>query len=305
MVDLPRELAVRRAAFEWLRRQVDLFGDVLSRQLLAEGFEFEGQRIPLLSPQGIFTPKALDLPISIATAPAGPYDDAFSRDGGTLLYRYRGTDPHHRDNVLLRRTKELGIPLCYFHGVVPGRYLAVWPVFVQGDNPAALTFTVAVDDAAMVAASSEEGVGQVDEEAVGRRRYLTAVVQRRLHQRGFRERVLRAYREHCAVCRLAHRELLDSAHIIPDGEPDGDPIVPNGLALCSLHHAAFDGRLIGIRPDYVIEVRRDVLLEHDGPMLIHGLQALHQIRIEVPHAAPLRPDPERLDVRYRRFREAA
>jgi len=27
------------------------------------------------------------------------------------------------------------VPLIYFHGVVPGRYLAVWPVFIVGDEP--------------------------------------------------------------------------------------------------------------------------------------------------------------------------
>ena len=57
----------------------------------------------------------------------------------------------------------------------------------------------------------------------------------------------------------SHRLLLDAAHIVPDGEPCGDPRVPNGLALCKLHHAAFDRLFVGVRPDGVIEVRRDIL----------------------------------------------
>ena len=52
---------------------------------------------------------------------------------------------------------------------------------------------------------------------------------RRLHQATFRERVLHAYRTSCAICRLRHRELLDAAHILPDGHPRGEPVVPNGL----------------------------------------------------------------------------
>ena len=47
------------------------------------------------------------------------------------------------------------------------------------------------------------------------------------------------------------------------------------LALCRLHHAAFDRQFIGIRPDYVVEVWRKILDEDDGPMLPHGLKGLH------------------------------
>ena len=126
----------------------------------------------------------------------------------------------------------------------------------------------------------------------------------RLHQRAFRERVLEAYRRQCAFCRLRHDELLDAAHIIPDAEPGGEPRVSNGLALCSLHHAAFDRCFIGLRPDFTIEVREDVLREHDAPTLVHAIQALHETRIVLPSQKALRPARELLEIRYRRFREA-
>jgi putative restriction endonuclease len=77
---------------------------------------------------------------------------------------------------------------------------------------------------------------------------VTQLTQRRLHQEGFRLRILRAYCDCCAVCRLPHQEVLDAAHILPDGHPKGEPIVPNGLAFCKLHHAAFDRHCLGIRP---------------------------------------------------------
>ena len=80
----------------------------------------------------------------------------------------------------------------------------------------------------------------------------------------FRERVLEAYRHQCALCHLKHDELLDAAHIIPDADPEGEPVVSNGLALCRLHHSAFDKFFIGVRPDYRIEVRPDLLEEEDG-----------------------------------------
>ncbi len=44
------------------------------------------------------------------------------------------------------------------------------------------------------------------------------------------------------------------------------------MSLCQLHYAAFDRSFLGVRPDYIIRVRTDVLEEVDGPMLRHGLQ---------------------------------
>src|SRR5690606_30617152 len=105
----------------------------------------------------------------------------------------------------------------------------------------------------------------------------------------------------CALCRLRHRELLDAAHILPDREPEGEPRVPNGLALCKLHHAAFDGYLITVDPDYRVRVRRDVLAEEDGPMLRHGLQEVHGQRIVTPRQRDLRPDRDLLAWRLERF----
>ena len=107
-----------------------------------------------------------------------------------------------------------------------------------------------------------------------------------------------------APCRLKHLELLDAAHIIPDGEPDGDPIVNNGVALCTFHRAASDRFMIGIRPDSVIEVRDDILKEKDGPMLLHGLQGMHQKKIRPPRSSNASPDPNLLERRYEKFRMA-
>ena len=233
--DIDIDLKVRLAAFNWLSKQVRIHGDALPRSVLAQGFEFENQRVPLVAPTGIFKPKLLpQIPLSITTTPEGPYDDSFGPDQ-LLLYRYRGTDPQHRDNAGLRMAMFRKVPLIYFHGVVPGKYLAVWPVFIVGDDPQNLTFKVAVDDMSLMASgwdSGTEAPSVSDTGAEARRAYITASVRNRLHQRGFRERVLRAYREQCAFCRLRHLELLEAAHIIPNGEPDGEPIVKNGISLC-------------------------------------------------------------------------
>ena len=302
MFDRRRDIRVRSAAFEWLRDQVSIHGDVLPRSALARGFELDGRRVPLLGPQGIFKPAVMDVPLSITTVPDGPYDDAFGRDG-LLRYRYRGTDPRHRDNRGLRFAMEEQLPLVYFHGVVRGRYVATWPVFIVGDDPGSLTFTVAVDDAAHAGLTRAAPAGGEDSEI--RRRYVTSVARRRLHQRAFRERVLAAYRHQCALCRLRHDELLDAAHIIPDTEPEGEPVIRNGIALCRLHHTAFDRFFLGIDPDYIVHLRPSLLEEEDGPTLRYALQGIHRQRITVPRRPDHRPAVALLETRYERFLEVA
>ena len=97
MFDSTHDARVRAAAFEWLSDQVSRNGDVLSRTLLAEGFTLAGARVPLVGPQGIFKPQVLEeAPLSITTAPRGPYDDSFGPNG-LLRYRYRGTDRDHAE----------------------------------------------------------------------------------------------------------------------------------------------------------------------------------------------------------------
>lgn len=297
--------AVRLAAFEFLRDQVGLRGEVLPRTVLQQGFTFDGHRVPLVGPQGIFKPALMrEMPLSITTSPIvegqqRPYEDDID-ESGLILYRYRGTDPRHHENVGLRRAMETQTPLIYFYGVLRGHYMAVWPVFIVGDEPTSLTFTVAVDE--QHAVLSEPAVSDsVD----ARRTYVTRLTRQRLHQAGFRQRVIAAYHRLCAICRLRHEELLDAAHILPDGHPRGAPIVPNGLALCKLHHSAFDQNVLAVRPDFVVEIRASVLKEIDGPMLIHGLQGFHEARLSVPRSKALQPDRDFLEERYEMFRSAS
>jgi putative restriction endonuclease len=290
---------IRLAAFDWLVEQVRLNNDVLPRKLLEHGFDFRGKRIPLVSPKGIFKPRQMEYPLSITTTPRSIYkDDPFSKNG-LIEYKYRGTDPGHPDNVGLRDTMKKRIPIIYLFGIVPGKYLAEWPAYVVDDDPNGLSFSVAID--------SEIIIDQPDnliQDNSARRAYITSTVKTRLHQKGFRERVIAAYQSQCAFCRLKHAELLDAAHIIPDEEENSQPTVDNGLALCKIHHAAFDHYIIGVTPDYEIKVREDILREIDGPMLQHGLQELHNHKLILPRSKNLRPNRDYLDWRYERFRKA-
>jgi putative restriction endonuclease len=301
---LTKEWFVRRTVFSWLDTAVEQYGDILPSAVLRGGVPIDGERLRLMGPQGIFKPAALAYPLSITTAPVvvgrdRPYEDEVGEDG-LLLYRYRGADPRHHENVGLRETMRLQLPLVYFHGVSRGEYVAQYPVFVTADDPGSLTFTVAVDDPSLIRPDLSPDI--VD---MARRAYVTRLARQRIHQVAFRQKVLRAYKTTCAVCRLAHSELLDAAHILPDTHPSGEPVVPNGMAMCKLHHAAFDRNILGVRPDLVVEIRSDVLDEIDGPMLLHGLQELNNRRLlTIPRREFERPSVTFLEERYERFRAA-
>jgi len=198
---------------------------------------------------------------------------------------------------------KLQLPLIYFFGLVPNKYLPCWPVYIVGDDTKNLTFKVLLDDPKMVEVEIEEFcVAEDDSEA--RRQYITSSLKIRLHQKSFRERVLNAYKEQCSICRLRHRELLEAAHILPDKHPLGEPVVSNGLALCKLHHAAYDRNILGISPDLHTQIRKDVLEEIDGPILIHGLQDFQGTKIFTPRSSYLKPNPAFLEERFKIFTEA-
>jgi putative restriction endonuclease len=299
---------LRLAAFEALRRLAEPAAGIVSREQMAEGFEFEGERVPFaLQARGIWKPGLLGregaaLSLTTASIRRGVtprYDDQIGSDLEWFEYRYQGTDPRAADNRAVRQAYELGLPLIYFYGAAPGRYLAIFPVYVVADDPARLTFNIAADATNVGDPRLMRGGAEAPLKA-----YATTVAKRRLHQTRFRELVISAYGESCTVCRLHHPELLDAAHILEDKDVRGLPEIPNGLALCGVHHSAYDANIMGIAPDQRIHIREDILEEIDGPMLRHGLQAMHRELIRVPRREDLRPRREYLAERFERFRAA-
>ena len=293
------DIEIRRAVFAWLADHREVHGETVSWQDLVN-FEFRGQQIRLVGATGIWKPAQCELPISIMTSINGPYSDAFDNDTGRLSYAYRGTDPDHRDNVGLRRVMRERVPLVYFVAMEKGVYVPQYPVFIVDDDPKRLTFGVQVDDITAALAAAGDSVA-ISDAVDGRRAYVTRTVRQRVHQVVFRERVIRAYQQRCALCLLRHEELLDAAHITPDSDADGIPVVTNGIALCKLHHAAFDRLFFAIRSDYEVEVRKSILSEVDGPMLTVGLQQTHGKSIYLPKRVGDRPDARRLEKRYAEF----
>jgi putative restriction endonuclease len=294
---------VRSAAFAFLDQLSIQQPGLLRYEDLAQ-FQFQGERMPLMDlGRGIRKPRQLEGAISIRTVHAArpqdrPYADEQGLDG-YFRYKWREHNPDQAENRALRLACERRLPLIWFIGVASGTYMPIYPVWLADEEPFEEQFVLALDDEELYRWDHAEAL-----EPVAQRRYADRVARVRLHQPLFRERVLVSYETRCAVCHLRHRELLDAAHIVPDSE-GGEPIVPNGIAMCQLHHGAFDHLLIGIRPDYRMEVRADLLAESDGPTLRHALQALHGEKITVPRQRAARPDPASLDLRYQRFLAAS
>ena len=308
MSDNDRDTLMRMAAFEHVRRLGEVH-DHLTADELKPGFVFEGERIPLVNPRrGIFKPRQMRYLLSIKTVFPRPgarvwYDD--QRDvhrqifGGdeTVDYAFMRQDPEAADNRWLREAFENKIPVIYFLGIAPGRYQAELPAFISVWDTDALKARVAFG-------MPEQDAFAPPENAL-ERRYALRAVQQRLHQASFREAVIAAYDGRCALSGLPEQRLLDAAHIISDkNEKLGQPIVPNGMPLSKIHHAAFDAHLIGIDPDYRLHVSDRLLDQNDGPML----EALKQIdgeALHLPNRAKDRPDRDRLAIRFERFKAAA
>ena len=267
------------------------------------GFEYEGERVPLMDRQrGIRKPAGFEAALAIRTTftpptQLPPYADAIGGDG-LQRYKYRGNDPQHPENVALRRAFQNKLPLIWFVGVESGRYEPIYPIWVVGDDPANLEFALAVHEGQRFITPDQV----IDNDT---RNYVERMTKQRLHQRVFRSRVLLAYEGRCAICMIKHAELLDAAHIVADGRPNGQPVVPNGLSLCKIHHAAFDAGILGIRPDLTLHVRADVLVEVDGWVLKGGIQGVHDTRLSVlPKIKAAQPSRDRLEERYAEFLSA-
>ncbi len=300
-LDLDFEL--RLAVFDHVKGLAEAGGGRITAEELSKGLTFRGARVPIWNYQkGIFRPailRSFGAALSIQTSFDSPYDDYDDQRRDRLVYRYRGSNPNHADNIALRRAMELGRPLLYLIAVEPGVYEPVFPATVVAERHEDLAFELVTDVLGRIPVPDEDPLINI-----GLKAYATKVVKTRLHQARFRYAVLQAYQRRCAMCRLGHIMLLDAAHILPDREERSLPEVPNGMALCRIHHGAYDFGMLGVDPDYRIHIKKDVLNEKDGPMLRHGLQELHGAKIVTPRRAELKPRSDFLAIRFEQFRVA-
>lgn len=301
------DLALRQAAITRAHELSSVYDGLVPLAALRDGFAFRGKRISFGSfYKGIHRPKELRGPAALTLMTAAekpgrprPYEDEIDLDGGAILYHYRAGTLDQPDNRALEAAHDLQSPLIYFKGMAPGQYVVIAPVFVRINDPASRLVLL------------DKGLDGIDTQPGGpvstpdMRRYALREVRVRLHQQRFRQEVLRAYRQRCTVCALRGHDLVQAAHIVADPSPEGVAVVANGLALCAIHHLAYDRNLLGIDPDGVVHIARRLLEERDGPMLREGLQGFHGADIRKPRRVADHPDPDRLAIRFDLFESAA
>lgn len=305
MSERPYDALLRAAAFQHVQRLSEVKTHLTAADI-RQGFSWEGTRYPLINPQrGIFKPRDMRYLLSIRTVYPRRgakvwYDDQrdvhrqiFEGDE-TVDYAFMGTNAEAADNRWLREAAEHQVPIIYFLGIAPRVYQAIIPAFIVGWDAKTLKARLAFAESSRVEARCPESAAD--------RRYALRAVKQRLHQASFREAVITAYGGRCALSRLPEPMLLDAAHIMADGdERFGQPVVPNGIPLSKLHHAAFDAQLIGIDPDYRLHVSARLLAQHDGPLL-EAMKGLHRCKLHLPARVKDYPDRERLALRFERFR---
>lgn len=282
---------LRVAAFTWLDEQLGT-GKYEFRRNELRGFSVDGIRFPLTDKQkGIWNPVTFSSTVSIVSMLKSKYHDTIDEDAAFLTYHYRADG---FDNRKLRAAMDRRDPFMFFREVHEGSYVAYYPTYVVADDPVNRSFLIALDESLRFFGDPLNMTG--DE-----RRYAYTLAKTRLHQPVFRAKVMRAYSSTCAVCSLKHPDLLDAAHIVSDASIGGYATVTNGLALCKIHHAAYDRNLLGISPDYVVRIDAALLDEVDGPMLRHGLQDMEGRNIVLPRAKANYPSRQGLAARFDEF----
>ncbi len=133
---------------------------------------------------------------------------------------------------------------------------------------------------------------EILEEVPAERQYAVISTRKALRDINFRSRVLTAYSHQCAMCGV-QLKLLDAAHILPAAHPDSTDQTSNGVALCALHHRAFDRSLVTFDNDHRIHVDEAQAEEfrrtgHDGGLDVFR-NALRPILILPPDKRD-RPD---------------
>ncbi|MEW6401955.1 MAG: HNH endonuclease [Chloroflexota bacterium] len=125
-----------------------------------------------------------------------------------------------------------------------------------------------------VAQNPEINVGDIQIQNIARKTTVVSM-SKKLRDVSFRKRVLTAYSFHCAVCGI-QLKLVEAAHIIPVNHDNGTDETRNGLALCALHHKAYDQALIAVAENYSVQISRSRVSELQNQKMTDGLANFSQ-----------------------------
>jgi len=287
---------LRLEIFADLELFIESRGGFASRDELTTFTLRSGQPMPVIDRnKGIRNPANFDATLSIVSSGDksrnNVYDDAIDRENGLLYYSWAQGPLDAGDNRKLNVAFEQQTPIILFEKPLANVYVPIIGVRVIDVLPDRRQFVIDLDDSGMRPSPT----------ATLDKRYVKRLIKQRVHQPVFRARVLNAYNKRCAICTLKYAELLDAAHILPDTDERGLPVVTNGMAMCTIHHRAYDQNFLGVSPDYVVHINERMLADSDGPMLQYGLQAMNGKPLELPTRREDQPDREHLAERFAQF----
>ena len=240
------ETRIRLEAIHFVRDLRERWAAVPSSELR------QFKRVFLKGQQGIFKPAELSDPLSITSTIDSPYNDD-PIEGSRVMYDFApGAEG-------LKRCAEDELPLIYFLQVKrkPNpEYVIFAPVYVVGWDDAARRFLIDLSEQKPGEIAPPPTTRQLTLPAIRTpespveiramtKSYIVTTVQRRLQHARFRNAVLRAYRDRCAVCGLGIRALLDAAKMPDD----------RGIALCGTHHRAFNAGILRIDDEGRVHVK--------------------------------------------------
>jgi putative restriction endonuclease len=113
----------------------------------------------------------------------------------------------------------------------------------------------------------------IDDEVGEKRRFAILSTKRALRALDFGRRVLGAYGHKCAMCRMQLR-LIDGAHILPVVHEDSTDQTSNGVALCALHHRAYDRGLVAFDIHLKIGINEKIIKKLEADDRAAGLKRL-------------------------------
>lgn len=116
------------------------------------------------------------------------------------------------------------------------------------------------------------------------RQRIVQTVSRLARLANFRQQVLQAYGNRCAVTRIQLR-LVDAAHILPVGSPGSVDHVRNGIALSPTYHRAYDRGLIYLDDDLAMKINPEKEA-HLAALKLHGGIATFKSALGKIHLPP-------------------
>jgi putative restriction endonuclease len=102
-------------------------------------------------------------------------------------------------------------------------------------------------------APDKVGEQEISENFPATRQWAVASTRRALRALDFSDRIMTAYSNRCAMCGVQLR-LLDGAHILPVADPESTDETANGIALCALHHRAYDRGIVTFDVENTVHV---------------------------------------------------